>query len=228
MQAIPLFTREHGAFEYFRDHKVELDAMTGDHIVVVLPQVLMEEPGGKAWAAPDSKRYEGLRYGDLPCLWLEDSQSHFVIPLPSEQEQISRLFARITDAAKTARSAKQMKISLDLQTALHDGKAVRVWAIGSFFLVAFLLIGSLISLLFHKTGFWIGIAAVTAIEVTYAITIAAVLRSIGDLSERRFLGFMQLAFRSQLEAVTAIIAGKSRAASHESPGQHEAHEEEQA
>src|SRR4051812_27988810 len=100
IQVIPLFTSEHGAFEYFTSHRSELDALTGDHLVVVMPKVLTERDG-RAWDAPDSERFKRLSHSNLPCLWIEDgSGSHEIIPLPSAKEQVSKVFARLTDAAK--------------------------------------------------------------------------------------------------------------------------------
>lgn len=41
VQAIPLFTAEDsGAFKYFRERREELDAMTGPHLVIAMPQTV--------------------------------------------------------------------------------------------------------------------------------------------------------------------------------------------
>ncbi len=217
IQAIPLFTSEHAMFRYISSHRAELDAMTGDHIVVVDPLILTKSTDGHAWVAPDSKRYDGLKHADLPCLWIKDGGGkHAIIPLPSSEEAISKVFARVTDAAKSASDAPQLKLDYDVMIAQQDSKPVRIWLTGSFFIATTVVLTGCVLALARAISPWWPLVAFVGIAAVLLIIGAFVLRTVGDLSERSMLELIRIAAKLLLnvldvaaQAVRRIPKGRS-------------------
>jgi hypothetical protein len=124
VQAIPLYMKSDKAvFEYFRDHKDEIDATTGSALMIPLP---VEVETGNATAvasifSPGVKdsRYPGLLRSDLPCFWLEDSAGGAeIIRLPDKLSEVSAYLRAMTDAAAKLRDAKSIKADMDLRLNL--------------------------------------------------------------------------------------------------------------
>jgi hypothetical protein len=126
-QAIPLYMKSDVAvFEYFRHHRKDINAITGDTLLVPLP---VEVETGNASAigaifgdAVKNSRYPGLLRRDLPCLWLEDEDGcREIIPLPNSLAELNTCVRALTDAVDEVKkatgpksiSAKNIKASLD-------------------------------------------------------------------------------------------------------------------
>jgi hypothetical protein len=88
-----------------------------------------------------------------------------------------------------------------------ENKAAKLWAIGSFWLLAFLVICAPIAILSHVLGFWVALVALVGVEVVMVIIGALILRTIGDLSEKNFLALIATAFKFQFRSL--VTFGKS-------------------
>ena len=115
VQAIPLYTRSDGAvFGYFKEHRDEIDALTGTTLVIALPEEVAE---GKVTALTalfgpmvKAPRYPGLLRSDLPCFWLEDSSGkHEIMRLPDQTSQVIAYIRALTDATAENKSAPAIK-----------------------------------------------------------------------------------------------------------------------
>lgn len=104
VQAIPLFlSSSAGVREYFSAHRDEIDAITGTHLVIALPQ---EVEAGNVSAivglfspGTGSKRYPGLLRSDLPCLWIEDGEGgHAILQLNDTVGGAGAMIQALTDA----------------------------------------------------------------------------------------------------------------------------------
>lgn len=111
-QAVPLYLKsDQAAFAYFRDHRDEIDAVTGTALVVALPDEIetgkLSVVAGLFGTGMKSTRYPGLLLSDLPCLWLEDAAGgHEVVRLPNDPDQVNALMRALTDAVSRERSAR--------------------------------------------------------------------------------------------------------------------------
>ncbi len=125
-QAIALFTGEDTeVFRYFHDHPQEIDAVTGDSLVVVVPKTALERDARDIFSAVGSTRFGELKRADLPCLFIEDSADHhFTVPLPPKKEDIVWTIRRISDSADRARSGSDLQRLIqadhELQRRLRD------------------------------------------------------------------------------------------------------------
>lgn len=116
IQAVPLFTKEDDeSFAYFRDHKDELDAMTGDDITLAIPETVLSGDAKDIYSAAGSPRYKGLKRGNLPCLWIEDKETSFALTLPTKKEEIVKLLRNIADAAKKSNNVKELRNNIRFQ-----------------------------------------------------------------------------------------------------------------
>jgi hypothetical protein len=118
-QAVPLFMRDDAnVFGYFRDYRDEIDAATGEAIVIVLPRVVA---AGNAKAFDSlfrkpvrDQRYPGLKRLDLPCLWIEDGdQNHILVKLPDSIEETKKVIRALADGAPQATSAENLRRLLE-------------------------------------------------------------------------------------------------------------------
>ena len=115
VQAIPIYMASDAAvFQYFKDYKRDIDAITGDALVIAMP-IAVEAGDASVVASIFSpgvmgKRYPGLLRSDLPCFWLEDAQGgHAIIRLPSRLEDLNSYVRAMTDAAQAVNTPAQMK-----------------------------------------------------------------------------------------------------------------------
>jgi hypothetical protein len=118
LQAIPLYmSSDETVATYFRDHAADIDAITGNSLIVALPE---EVVAGNATAiaalfGPGVKqpRYPGLLRSDLPCFWLEDGLGgHEIVRLPDRPSEVNSYVRAMTDAIdeggqKTAQGVKK-------------------------------------------------------------------------------------------------------------------------
>ncbi|HWY31618.1 MAG TPA: hypothetical protein VNX46_12735 [Candidatus Acidoferrum sp.] len=110
IQVIPLCSNvNEEAVSYFRDHKGEIEAITGAHVIVAVPASVTMGDADDVYSASDSKRYQGLKLDQLPCLWVESKEGSIIVPLPSHKEQINKLLLHITQAAKETATWEEFK-----------------------------------------------------------------------------------------------------------------------
>lgn len=115
VRAIPIYMASDAAvFQYFKDYKRDIDAITSEALIIALP-VAVEAGDASVVASIFSpgvmgKRYPGLLRSDLPCFWLEDAQSgHAIIRLPSRLEDLNSYVRAMTDAAQAVSTPAQIK-----------------------------------------------------------------------------------------------------------------------
>ncbi|MEK0336509.1 MAG: hypothetical protein QQN41_03630 [Nitrosopumilus sp.] len=80
-----------------------------------------------------------------------------------------------------------------------DNKIVKVWAIGSFFLLTFLIIIGVLIFLLTQFPMWEILIVVAVAEIISVIIGAFLLRTIGDLSEENFVSLIKVALEQQLK-----------------------------
>lgn len=130
LQAVPLYLpSDEAAGRFFSKFRDEASAVTGTAITVLLPTPLangelkaVEELFTVDLADPGKKkRYPGLKWADLPCLWLEDDQGGTaIISLKQDITDVSRQVRLLRDAAgerETAQAVKQRMDELLVQEA---------------------------------------------------------------------------------------------------------------
>jgi hypothetical protein len=114
-------------FNYFRDHKDDIDAITGRTLIIALPN---EVETGNASAigalfGPGVKhksRYPGLLRSDLPCFWLEDGAGgQEIIRLPDSLSDVNAYVRAMTDAVDNAGTAKGIKAWVDEHLQVNTG-----------------------------------------------------------------------------------------------------------
>lgn len=110
-QAIPIFLgSDSQILAYFRDHREEVDAITGTVIHVIVPKLLDAPDPKNIASAVYSERFPDLRTADIPCLWVESSNdAHFTVPLPQDLSGVKKLLYRLVDSFKAARSFEEAK-----------------------------------------------------------------------------------------------------------------------
>lgn len=102
---MPIFFRSDSEiFEYFRDHRDEIDAITGAAVHIVLPHSVMAGDARDVASALESQeRYPGLKPTDLPCFWVESSGNQsFVIKLAPQLSEVKQTVYRLVEAAREA------------------------------------------------------------------------------------------------------------------------------
>ncbi|MDD3371340.1 MAG: hypothetical protein PHE27_05890 [Alphaproteobacteria bacterium] len=114
-QAIPLYMKcDVEAFNYFREHKAEIDAITGDALTIALPSQIEDGEssifGDLFGKSIKDRRFPGLSRSDLPCFWLEDKTGgHAIIRLPSSRNDLNQCVRAMSDAAEQGKSVKEIK-----------------------------------------------------------------------------------------------------------------------
>lgn len=122
IQAIPLYSSvDEGPTTYFRDHKAEVEGITGEHLIVAVPRTVVEGEAGDIYSASDSKRYPGLKLDQMPCLWLESVDGTLALPMPREKEQINKLLLQVTQAAKDSTSWEEFKKKVGKASSQRPG-----------------------------------------------------------------------------------------------------------
>lgn len=123
LQAIPLFLADDLAVtRYFANHRNVLDALTGEHLVVLIPREVQAGDAGGIMAVFDgsrraAKRFPNLERANLPCLWIESAADHAVLELPNDHPGLNKLFRVLADEATRARSADGLAAMVRRRTA---------------------------------------------------------------------------------------------------------------
>lgn len=126
VQAIPIFTSADEAVKkYFTEHRSEINDETGKHIIVLVAE---EIEAGNVEAIVQvlddtgSPRFPGLKFGDLPCLWIEDGKGqHSVVKLLGNIDEVKTLLRQLADVVRKTRSA----IEIERQIARRQDEAQR-------------------------------------------------------------------------------------------------------
>lgn len=151
--------------------------------------------------------WEEYREAAAQCLhnieqFLKDNQTHWL-----------HIYAHFED--KPGILAIMRRVDLDLfkkteqERHMRENKAVRLWAVGSFWLFAFSLVLVGLLVVFTKLGFWTGLALIGALEATFILIGAFVLRSSGDVTEKGLIQLMGLATKFQLKSIAQVFKGRS-------------------
>ncbi|MCK4663871.1 MAG: hypothetical protein KAT68_13465 [Bacteroidales bacterium] len=82
-----------------------------------------------------------------------------------------------------------------------DNKPFKIWSVGGFFLLAFVIIFSLIYVTISKLNFFYAILLITASEIILIIIGGLILKSLGELSEKGFLSLIKIAFENQFKII---------------------------
>src|SRR5437867_5107086 len=111
VQAVPLFMKDdEGPTAYFKEHRTEIDAITGNALVVFLPHSVHEGDAHDIVSAVGSKRYPGLTRSDLPCLWVEAGNgAHVVLRIPDAPGDIKRFIRCLSDAVRSSSDLAEVK-----------------------------------------------------------------------------------------------------------------------
>ncbi len=120
-QAVPLYTREDAeVFEWFAEHRNDLDSMTGSALPVMRPETVEKGDAADVYMAAEEtdkdadgtqrRRYPGLKRADLPCLWIEGlGGKHFTLPLPKKKNEISQMLRKLSDSAEASSSIDDLR-----------------------------------------------------------------------------------------------------------------------
>ena len=136
-QAITLYgASDTDMVNYIRDHRTELDKLTGRHLLVILPKDVLD--GNADWMTDvfdvpdDQSRYPGLRRSDLPCIWVEDhNQKRAIIRLPDRGYDIMALMRAVVDACEAAEDAATFQQNYDQWIAAENARnSVQVELVG--------------------------------------------------------------------------------------------------
>lgn len=114
-QVIPLYMRADAAVsDWFAKHEKDIDAITGDALVVAWPEQVRDGDARAIGAIFDQPvadaRYPGLLRSDLPCLWIEDGEGgHAILKLPGDLGELNAIIRAATDAVAHVATAAEMK-----------------------------------------------------------------------------------------------------------------------
>lgn len=98
---------------------------------------------------------------------------------------------------------KEVKAKYDITSE----KPVKLWLSGGFFLFALIIIFLIVfAILSSDFNWWQVILAITTIEVLFVIIGAFTLRSIGELSEAKFIELLQLALTTQFSFLKNFVS----------------------
>jgi len=101
---------------YFRDHQVELDAITGAGITILIPKEIEANNTVDVVAALETggaKRYPGLGYSDLPCLWIEDEFNRTaIVRLPTQISEVIQTMRGLADIVRKTKNAPEIREAL--------------------------------------------------------------------------------------------------------------------
>lgn len=87
---------------------------------------------------------------------------------------------------------------IENEISIKDNKAVKLWVMGSFWALLFIIILGGISTIANDMSLWKFIAFITSVEVLMLIVGGFILKTTDSLSEQAFLKLMSIAFRSQI------------------------------
>ena len=109
IQAIPIFLASDAEVSgYFRDFRAEIDAITGDCLIVLIAEEVEKGDASGLTSALDSRkaRFPGLGFSDLPCLWLEDGAGRTaILRLPHDPPGIRQTIRALADVCRESRDA---------------------------------------------------------------------------------------------------------------------------
>ncbi|MDE1164706.1 MAG: hypothetical protein PW845_04805 [Pseudomonas sp.] len=114
IQIIPIYLESNReAAEYFSRHREELEAFSREHVIIALTKEGSGISVSGTYATVKSGRYPGLANADIPCLWIESTSDHVIIPLAGKTvEQIDWLMKKVVDLAHGEHSVKNMEKAL--------------------------------------------------------------------------------------------------------------------
>tara|TARA_R110002072_G_scaffold302996_1_gene490931 strand:+ start:49258 stop:50535 length:1278 start_codon:yes stop_codon:yes gene_type:complete len=100
---------------------------------------------------------------------------------------------------------------VEAQRHIRESKAVKLWQIGAFFLLAFCVVFGAVFLLLQSFNLWWQVLlGLVGVEVLLLIIGAFTLRSVGDLSEKGFLDLIGIAFQQQFRVFNLLKKAGSK------------------
>lgn len=109
--AIPLFWNGNEAARSWASLREQIHHIT-NRFVHVLESVAVVKGDAEAVCETlhQEERFRPLRTSDLPCIWIEASDGHaFWLSWPKTNDETLRLFAHLTESAKTAKSGRELE-----------------------------------------------------------------------------------------------------------------------
>jgi hypothetical protein len=120
---------------------------------------------------------------------------------------------RLHEAASEANTTLETLLPHESDSFSTLSKAVRLWQIGGFWLLAFSIVfGAVLVLVAHSAEWWQLAFGLIGLEVVLVLIGAFTLRTVGDLSEKNFLSLVGTAFREQFKVFTILKGLLSRPA----------------
>jgi hypothetical protein len=122
VQAIPIFlSSDPEVARYFKECRDEIDLITGSHILILLAQEIRASDTAGVVSALDAGqtgRFAGLRFADLPCLWIEDEfNRHTIVKLPHEFQDIGQVLRTLADVCRTTKNAPEIQSLIEERMA---------------------------------------------------------------------------------------------------------------
>jgi hypothetical protein len=139
---VPLYLpSDRNVAQYFLEHREEIDALTGDAIVVGLARSVLEGDVHDVVGEKDGKRFPGLVVDALPCLWVESEANHFIVRLLDGTSDIKRAIRVLAGAASRAPSFWELKAMVEKELNPNPGKPVPAWlAVAGYIALGFTLL----------------------------------------------------------------------------------------
>lgn len=93
----------------FSRNQDELDVITGNQYILVCCDPIP----GNVTEAVDSKRYLGLNQSDIPCLWVETTGKHFIIPLRNKSsDDINYVLRQLADLIRQNKPFDELSMTM--------------------------------------------------------------------------------------------------------------------
>ena len=111
VQVIPIYLDGMAAKRYFTERRDEIDAISGAYFQVLITDDVKVSDVKRITVAVDNahSRVKGLKFGDLPCLWIEDELGrHVVVRLPQTFEDIGQVLRTLADICRETKDAAEI------------------------------------------------------------------------------------------------------------------------
>lgn len=116
VQVVPIYLKSDvEVARYFTECRDEIDAISGENLVILLAQEIRASDTAGVVAAltkdgTKPSRFAGLGFGDLPCLWVEDGLGRTaILKLPHEFADISQVLRTLSDVCAQTKDAPQIE-----------------------------------------------------------------------------------------------------------------------